>query len=139
MAADDALSVLVDPENLVKNTVTIPEGLRVTDIVDMLAEKTDFAGRPSRRCWTTPTRSGCRLRRRATRRATCSRRPTTSARRRSPRTCSQMVARWQQSAEDADLEGGAAELGYTPAEMMTIASLIESEARRDEDYPRSRG
>ena len=31
MPAADALEVLVDPANLVKNTVTIPEGLRVTD------------------------------------------------------------------------------------------------------------
>ena len=45
-----------------------------------------------------------------------------------------MVARWQQSAEELDLEGGAAALGYTPAEVMTIASLIEAEAKLDPDY-----
>ena len=42
MAAADALAVLVDPDNLVKNLVTIPEGLRVVDIVDLLVEKTDI-------------------------------------------------------------------------------------------------
>ncbi len=40
-----------------------------------------------------------------------------------------MVARWQQAADDADLEAKAAELGYSPNEIMTIASLIEAEGR----------
>ena len=40
-----------------------------------------------------------------------------------------MVARWQQAAEDNDLEAAAQALGYTPHEMMTIASLIEAEGR----------
>ena len=42
-----------------------------------------------------------------------------------------MVARWQQAADDAGLEDAAAELGYTPHELMTIASLIEAEGRGD--------
>ena len=44
-----------------------------------------------------------------------------------------MVDRWEQAASEADLESAAAELGYTPAELMTVASLVESEAARDED------
>ena len=76
MSADDALSVLVDPANLLQASVTIPEGLRVVDIVDVLAKNTDFSkaqwnkaleDRPARACPTTPT---------ATRRATCSPRRT---------------------------------------------------------------
>ena len=43
MPAADALEVLVDPDNILKNTVTVPEGLRVADIVDVLADKTDFS------------------------------------------------------------------------------------------------
>ena len=42
-----------------------------------------------------------------------------------------MVARWEQAAADIDLEAGAEALGYTPHEMMTIASLIEAEGRGD--------
>ena len=44
-----------------------------------------------------------------------------------------MVTRWQQAAEDADLEAAAEELGYTPGELMIIASLVESEVNRAED------
>ena len=46
-----------------------------------------------------------------------------------------MVDRWQQAADDADLEGAAEELGYTPGELMTIASLVEAEGRGD-DMPK---
>ena len=79
MPAADALEVLVDPDNILKNTVTVPEGLRVADIVDVLADKTDFSKASSRRCWPTPTGSGCPTTPTATPRATCSRRRTTSA------------------------------------------------------------
>jgi UPF0755 protein len=40
-----------------------------------------------------------------------------------------MVVRWQQAATDNDLEASADALGYTPQEIMTIASLIEAEGR----------
>ena len=40
-----------------------------------------------------------------------------------------MVTRWQQAATDNDLDAGAEALGYTPHEIMTIASLIEAEGR----------
>ena len=43
MKAADALEVLIDPANLIGfPTVTIPEGLRLTEIVSTLAENTDF-------------------------------------------------------------------------------------------------
>jgi UPF0755 protein len=42
-----------------------------------------------------------------------------------------MVDRWKVAAEENGLEAGAEELGYTPQEIMTIASLIEAEGRGD--------
>ena len=45
-----------------------------------------------------------------------------------------MVSRWSQSAGDLGLEEKAAALGYTPAEVMTIASLVEAEAKLDPDF-----
>ena len=44
-----------------------------------------------------------------------------------------MVDRWRQAADEADLEARAEALGYTPHELMTVASLVESEAGRAED------
>ena len=46
-----------------------------------------------------------------------------------------MVDRWREAADAAGLEEKAAELGKTPAELMTIASLIEAEGRGD-DMPK---
>ena len=43
MKAEDALAILVDPANLTAADVTIPEGLRVVDIVGLLAKNTDYS------------------------------------------------------------------------------------------------
>ena len=48
-----------------------------------------------------------------------------------------MVTRWRQAADDAKLEDAAADLGYTPQELMTVASLVQAEGRGDE-YRRDR-
>ena len=134
MAAADALDVLVDPANIVKNTVTIPEGLRVTDIVDVLAEEDRLlASAASRRCSTTPTSSG--LPDYAEGNPEGYLFPATydfGPRRRPTSILTTMVDRWQQAADDADLEETAAELGYTPGELMTVASLVEAEGRGED-------
>ena len=46
-----------------------------------------------------------------------------------------MVARWRQAADEAGLEEAPQTLGKTPAELMTIASLVEAEGRGD-DMPK---
>ena len=59
MAAADALDVLLDPDNILKNTVTIPEGLRVEDIVALLADEHRLqAGAASRRSLDDPDGAG---------------------------------------------------------------------------------
>ena len=74
MKAADALDVLVDPANMIRATVTVPEGLRVTEIVDLLADNTDYPKRAAcERALRQPGRDRpARLRRAATPRATCS-------------------------------------------------------------------
>ena len=49
MKASDVVAILVDPGNLAQSTVTIPEGLRAVDIIDRLAEGTDFSKKQFRR------------------------------------------------------------------------------------------
>jgi UPF0755 protein len=44
-----------------------------------------------------------------------------------------MVERWRQAADEAGLEERAKALGYDPGELMIVASLVESEANREED------
>ncbi len=134
MAAADALDVLVDPKNILRNTVTIPEGLRVVDIVKILAKETDFGAAQYERVLDQPGRLG--LPDYADGNPEGYLFPSTydlppDA---TPRSILvSMVDRWQQAADEAGLEQAAADLGYTPHELMTVASLIESEAGRQED------
>ena len=134
MAAADALDVLLDPANIIRDTVTVPEGLRVVDIVEVLAKGTDFSKAQYEKVLDNPDKLS--LPDYAEGNAEGYLFPSTydigpDA---TPQSIlSAMVDRWEQAAADADLEGAAAELGYTPHELMTVASLIESEASRQQD------
>jgi UPF0755 protein len=134
MPAADALEVLVEPDNILKNTVTVPEGLRVADIVDVLADKTDFSKAQYDKVLANP--GGLGLPSYANGNAEGYLFPSTYdlGPKETPESILKaMVARWKQAADAADLEGRAEELGYTPAELMIVASLVEAEAARDED------
>ena len=134
MPAADALDVLVDPANLVQSTVTVPEGLRVEDTVAALAKGTGLPVRGFRRALDDPDAIG--LPGYAKGNAEGYLFPATYA---FPPNATPvdvlaaMVDRWRQAAEEADLVANAERLGYSPAELMTIASLVEAEANRDQD------
>ncbi len=134
LPAKDALEVLVDPDNLVQASVTIPEGLRLTDILPRVAKATDIPlgrlkaaakdadaiGLPS---YAKGNAEGYLFP------ATYAFAPNADA----TQVLKTMVDRWRQAAEEADLESAAKKLGYTPGELMTVASLVEAEANRDQD------
>ncbi|GAA1911561.1 endolytic transglycosylase MltG [Nocardioides marmoribigeumensis] len=134
LPAADALEVLVDPANLVQASVTIPEGLRVSDILPRLAKATDIPlarykkavkdakgiGLPS---YAKGNAEGYLFP------ATYAFPPNAGA----TKVLATMVDRWRQAADEADLEGAAKKLGYTPGQLMIVASLVESEANRDQD------
>ncbi len=133
MVAADALAVLIDPANLVKNTITIPEGLRVVDILGILEDKTDFTRAQYTRVLAKPGSIG--LPEYADGNAEGYLFPSTYdlGPNATPKTIlSAMVERWQQAADEVDLEGAAEALGYTPRELMIIASLVEAEGRGDD-------
>jgi UPF0755 protein len=134
MAAESALEVLVDPANLVQSSVTIPEGLRVEDTLALLADKTKIPLQQFEKALDRPDSIGLPSYAEGNAEgylfpATYAFPPNADA----TDMLSAMVERWQQAADEADLEGRAEELGYTPGELMIVASLVESEANRDED------
>lgn len=136
MAADEALDVLVDPRNIVSNSVTIPEGLRVEDILDALGEQTDFDRKQFQKVLDSPDKLG--LPEYADGDPEGYLFPSTYGfgPEETPKTMLQaMVQRWEQAAADADLEANAERLGYTPHELMTIASMVEAEGR-GKDQPK---
>jgi UPF0755 protein len=136
MQAAEALDVLVDPSNILRNTVTVPEGLRVEQILDILAERTRFGRGRFERVLDRPGAIG--LPDYAGGDAEGYLFPATYdlGPREGPRKILRaMVDRWRQAAEAAGLEEAADRLGYTPHELMTVASLVEAEGR-GEDMPK---
>jgi UPF0755 protein len=130
MKASDVVALLVDPANIVTTAVTIPEGLQIGQIVDLLVKNTDFGKAEFEKALKDPAALGL---------------PDYAGGNPEgylfPATYSfgpdeqpadmlhDMVVRWQQAAKDNDLEAGAEALGYTPQEVMTVASMIEAEGR----------
>jgi UPF0755 protein len=134
MSAASALEVLVDPSNLVRNSVTVPEGLRVEDTVALLSEETGVPRRAFERALDRPAALGLPGYAKGNAEgylfpATYAFRPDADA----TDMLTAMVDRWRQAARDVRLEERAEALGYTPAELMIVASLVESEANRDQD------
>jgi UPF0755 protein len=130
MKAADAYKVLKNPDNIIKDTVTIPEGLRVTDVVAILVDQTKYStaqfdaalkdtqaiglpayakGNPEGYLFPSTYPFG----------------PTEKP----VDMIKDMVDRWRQAAAEHHLVAGAQEVGRTPAEIMTIASLIQAEGR----------
>ncbi|QSR31549.1 aminodeoxychorismate lyase [Nocardioides sp. S5] len=137
MKAADALEVLIDPDNMISfPTVTIPEGLRLVDIVSTLAENTDIPEAAWNRALQKPDKLG--LPDYAEGNAEGYLFPATyeiKPGQKPVRILKMMVDRWREAADQAGLEEKAAELGKTPGELMIIASLIEAEGR-GEDMPK---
>jgi len=132
MRAADAFEILSNPANLVKNTVTIPEGYQVSQIVEVLAKNTDYPAKAFNKALAKPEAIG--LPDYAGGNPEGYLFPSTydfGPKDKPVDMLKRMVDRWRQAAEDADLEARAAELGYTPHEIMTIASMIEAEGRGD--------
>ncbi|MBE7324333.1 endolytic transglycosylase MltG [Nocardioides sp. Y6] len=136
MSATQALETLLDPANQVRNTVTVPEGLRVVDIVDILVEKTDFGRGQFEKALDDPEALGLPDYAQGNPEGYLF--PATydvGPKDRPADILAAMVDRWRQAADDADLEGRADAMGISPAELMTVASLVEAEGRGD-DMPK---
>ncbi len=130
MAAKDAFDVLINPQHILTTKVTVPEGLRVSDTVAVLAARTKYStaqfdaalkdtaalGLPS---YANGDPEGYLF-------------PSTygfGPKEKPADMLKDMVDRWKQSADENDLEAGAQAQGKSPAEIMTIASLIQAEGR----------
>ena len=134
MSAKAALAVLVDPENRSRSVVTIPEGFTLHQIIATLAKKTKFSAKQYTKVLHHPSGVGLPSYAKGNAEgylfpATYELPPNST-----PKSIlTMMVQRWDQAAQEADLEGAARQLGYTPQQLMVVASLVEAESNRDED------
>jgi UPF0755 protein len=130
MKASDVVAVLVDPEKIITTHVTVPEGLRAKDVVELLVKSTGFPKADFDKALQDPTALGLPAYAEGNPEGYLF--PATydfGPEEKPADMLHDMVVRWQQAATDNDLEAGAEALGYTPQQIMTIASLIEAEGR----------
>lgn len=137
MKATEALALLINPANQIQARVTIPEGFRKKDIAKAIVEKTDItqaqvdAALQDTAALGLPAEAGGEVEGYLYP-ATYTVVPGQSA----TELLRQMVAKTKQVEEELDIKVKAEALGFTPKEILTIASILEYEGSRDEDYPR---
>ena len=135
MSAEAAFELLLDPASRVVGRVTVPEGLTVGQTLETLAAGTDIpleqyqAAAQDVAALGLPDYAQGQLEGFLFP-ATYDIEPGTTA----AEVLTQMVDRFEQAADSVGLVEGAQELGYTPYEVVIVASLIEREVKRDEEY-----
>jgi UPF0755 protein len=135
MSADAALGALVDKGNRVQSTVTIPEGSRVDQVVAAIAGNTEISKADLQAVIDDPKQLGLPDVAEGNPEgyffpATYEVPPGTTA----AGLLKQMVDKTVSVAQDLDIGTRAKALGYTGEEILTIASILEYEAKADEDY-----
>jgi len=133
MSGQAALERLLDPSARVQTDVTVPEGLRVDQVVDLLVARTGLPRGDFERALAQPERLGLPPYADGDAEgflfpATYSFDPGTSAR----QMLRTMVSRFDQAAADVDLVRAARAVNLTPRQAVTVASLVQAEvAERD--------
>jgi peptidoglycan lytic transglycosylase G len=137
MKASEALAVLVDPKNLIQSLVVVPEGARVRQIVKTIVAKTDITKKAVTAALANPKAIGLPAVAKGNPEgylfpATYSVPPKETA----LGLIRQMVAKSVEVDEGLDLASKSADVGLTPEQVLTVASILEYEANRSEDYPK---
>ena len=135
MSADAALTLLVDKGSRVQTTVTIPEGARLDQVVSIISSKTSIKKADLEKVLDDPQELGLPAVAKGNPEgylfpATYEVPPGTTA----LSLLQQMAAKTVSVAQDLDIGTRAKALGYTGEQILTIASILEYEAKKDEDY-----
>ena len=137
MKASDALEVLVNPANLVKNRVLVPEGAKVRDVVASIVAKTDISEAEIERALKHPATLGLPPAAGGNPEgwlfpATYDAPPGTTAK----ALLSQMISKTISTLDTLDAANRAKSLGLSVDQVLTVASIAQKEANRSEDYPK---
>lgn len=136
MSAASAFELLLDPASRVVARVTIPEGSTVAEILPRIDESTDIPLADLEAAVADPASLGLPAYAEGNPEgylfpATYDVQPGTTA----AQLLTTMVDRFEQAAAAVDLEARSADLGYTPHDVVTVASLIEKEVRLERELP----
>lgn len=137
MSADWAMRELTDRDNRAEGKVTIPEGARVTKIITIIDKSTDIKAKDVEAALDKPEALGLPEEAKGNPEgflypATYEVPPGSTA----TSLLKQMVKKTVDVEKELDLASRADAVGMTPVEVMTLASILEYEANRDEDYPK---
>jgi len=131
MSASTALDTLLDPSARIRARVTVREGLRTDKLIPLLAEKTGIPAADFKAALRNPAQLGLPDYAKGHPEgflfpATYDVQPGASA----VSVLKQMVSRYKQAADELGLTGS----DLTPYQLVTLASLLEVEARESADY-----
>lgn len=137
MSAEAALQRMLDPDSIVTRAVTIPEGLTVEQTVRRAANETDLGRAELERAANRPQRLGLPAYSGGEPEgylfpATYELPPNAHAR----ELLRMMVARFEESAQRLDLRQEASSVGMSPHDVVTVASIVQREARNTADFPK---
>lgn len=137
MSSGSALDALLDRANRVEVTVVIPEGSRVGQIVEAITSSTSISESDVEAALANPSAIGLP--------AAAKGNPegylfpatyTVDDGMTAVQLLKQMVDQTKKVADELDIDARAASLNLDEEQVMTVASILEYEARRDEDYPK---
>jgi UPF0755 protein len=137
MKAADALDILVDHQNLIKNRVLVKEGMRVRDILATIAKESDISAKSLDEAMEHPAALGLPPEARGNPEgwlfpATYDVTPGMTA----TKLLTQMISKTKDTLEALDVTDRAKQKGLTVEEVLTVASIAQLEANRSEDYPK---
>ena len=137
MSASSALRVLLKPANLIRSVVPVPEGLRVDQVVDLLVRRTDFSRARFERVLAQPKLLGLPAYAHGNPEGYLFPATYEVAPDATPRSIlASMVTRYKSAVRSVRITAGADRLGYSPHDVMTVASIVQAEGRRSEDFPK---
>ncbi|TIC80364.1 endolytic transglycosylase MltG [Nocardioides sp. GY 10113] len=138
MAAADAVAYLVDPGNMrATKTVTIPEGSRLSQIVDAIVAKSDFKKSQLTALLKSPSKIGLPAEAEGNPEGYLFPATYELPDDLTPRALlSEMVDLTASVEKELEVPAGARALGLSAHELMTVASILELEVNRAQDYPK---
>jgi len=137
MSSEAALDALLDPTNRIETNIVVPEGSRVSEIIAAIVEGSDISEDELEDVLDDPAELG--LPGDANGNPEGYLFPATYAVEdgmTAKDLLRQMVARTVEVSQELNLEQRAEALDMSSEEILTLASILEQEAQRDEDYPK---